>query len=126
MTHIEKVFVAMGKLGAPTNHHLVGMIIGGPLATHTELVNLSRQFGLVRTLNPVIFNEEVVSMSYEPWEFFRRPNCELSKTHIVEGYFTVSAVSSPSTSQLLKEPQQQRSPELTLVDSREERLEPVI
>ena len=103
MTCIEKVFVAMGKLRAPTNHYLVRMGIGGPI--HTKLVN--RQFGLVRTLNPVIFNEEAVSMPYEPWEFFRRPNRELSKAHIVEGFFTVSAVSSPSTLQLLKEPQQQ-------------------
>ena len=98
------------------------MGIGGPI--HTKLVN--RQFGLVRTLNPVIFNEEAVSMPYEPWEFFRRPKRELSKAHIVEGYFTVSVVSSPSTLQLLKGQQPQQSPESALVDSREGRLEPVI
>ena len=87
MTRIEEVFVENGKLRAPTNHHLVRMGLSGPL--HTELVE--RQFGLIRTLNPVIFNEEAVSMSYEPWEFFRGPNHELSKAHIVEGCFTVSA-----------------------------------
>ena len=118
MTRIKKVFVEMGKLRAPTNHHIVRMGIGGP--THTELVNRQPEFGLISTLNPVIFNEEAVSMSYEPWEFLRGPNRELSKAHIVVGCFTDSVVSSPSTSQLLKEPQQQRSSESTSADSREE------
>ena len=86
MTRIKKVFVEIGKLRAPTNHHLVRMGLSGPM--HTELVN--RQFGLISTLNRLIFNEGAVPMSYEPWEFFRRPNRERSKAHIVEGYFTVT------------------------------------
>ena len=56
MNSIKKVFVAMGKLRAPTNHHLVRKGIGGPI--HTELVN--RQFGLICTSNPVIFNQDSV------------------------------------------------------------------
>ena len=61
MTRIEKVLVEMGKLKAQTNHYLVKMGMGGP--TTTELVN--RQFGLIHVLNPVMFKEEVVPMSYE-------------------------------------------------------------
>ena len=60
---------------------------------HTELIN--RPFGLIRQLNPVLFDEESVSLSYEPWEFFRGPNRELIKAQIVVGCFldvlTVSA-----------------------------------
>ena len=63
VTRIEKVFVENGKLREPTNHHLVRVGLSRPM--HTKLVN--RQFGLIRTLNPVIYNEEAVSMSSEPW-----------------------------------------------------------
>ena len=97
MNRIDKVFVELGdmKLKAPINHQLVRVGLNGPM--HTELIN--RQFGLIRQLNPVLFDEESVSLSYEPWEFFRGPNRELSKAHIVVGCFTDSAVSSPTTSQ---------------------------
>ena len=51
MTRIEKVLLGIGnlKLKAPSNHHLVRVGLNGPM--HTELIN--RQFGLIRTLNPV-------------------------------------------------------------------------
>ena len=57
---------------------------------HMELIN--RQFGLIRSLNPVHFNEEAVALSYEPWEIFRGPNRELSRARIVVGCFSGSAV----------------------------------
>ena len=59
-------------------------------------------------------------MSYNAWEFYRRPNRELSKARIVVGCFAGSAVSSPKTSQLLKEPHHERPIEEVLADSREE------
>ena len=109
MTRIDKVFVEIGnmKMKAPTNHHLVRVGFSGPM--HTELID--RQFGLIRTLNPVHFNEEAVALSYEPWEFFCGPNRELKRARNVVGCFSGSVVSSPSTAQRPKEPQQQRPPE---------------
>ena len=109
MTRIEKVFLGIGnlKLKAPSNHHLVRVGLSGP--THTELIN--RQFRLIRTLNPVHFNGEAVALSYEPWEFYRGPNRELSRARIVVGCFSGSVVTSPSTLQRLGEPQQERPSE---------------
>ena len=83
---------------------------------HTELIN--RQFGLVRSLNPVPYTEEALPMSYNAWDFYRRPNRELSKARIVVGCFAGSAVSSPKTSQLLKEQHNERPIEEASVDSR--------
>ena len=100
------------------------MRVGLNAPMHTELIN--RQFGLIRQLNPVHFDEEAVSLSYEPWEFFRGPNRELSKAHIVVGCFRDSVVSSPTTSQRPKVPQQQRPSETTSADLRKERLASVI
>ena len=91
---------------------------------HTELIN--RQFGLIRQLNPVLFDEESVSLSYEPWEFFRGPNRELSKAQIVVGCFTDSAVSSPTTLQRPEVPQHQRPFKTTSADLLEGRLASVI
>ena len=86
---------------------------------HTELIN--SQFGVIRTLNPVHFDEEAVALSYEPWEFYRGPNRELSRARIVVGCFSGSTVSSPSTSQRLGEPQQERPSEPISEELREER-----
>ena len=118
MTRIETVFLDIGnlKLKAPSNHHLVRVGLNGPM--HTELIN--RQFGIIRSLNPAPHNEAALPMSYNACEFYRRPNRELSKARIVVGCFAGSAVSSPKTSQLLKEPQLERPMEEVLADSREE------
>ena len=99
MTRIEKVFLDIGnlKLKAPSNHRRVRVGLNGPM--HTEHIN--SQFGMIRTLNPVHFNEEAVALSYEPWEFYRGPNRELSRARILVGCFSGFAVSSPSTSQRL-------------------------
>ena len=70
--------------------------------------------------------EETPLYYHETWEFFLRSNRELSKARIMEGYFTVPAVTRPSTPQLLMEPQHQRPPESISQDSREELLEQVI
>ena len=120
MTRIEKVFLDIGnlKLKAPSNHHLVRVGLNGPM--HTELIN--PQLGLIRTLNPVHYNGEAVAVSYEPWEFYRGPNRELSRARIVVGCFSGSAVSSPSTLQLLGEPQQERPSEPISEEPREERI----
>ena len=85
MTRIKKVFLDIGnlKLKAPSNHHLVRVGLNGPM--HTELI--SRQFGLIRTLNPVHYDENAVAVSYEPWEFYRGPNRELIRASIVVGCF---------------------------------------
>ena len=85
---------------------------------HTELIN--RQFGLIRTLNPVHYDENAVAVSYEPWELYRGPNRELSRARIVVGCFSGSAVSSPSTSQRLGVPQQERPSEPISEEPREE------
>ena len=99
MTRIEKVFLDIGnlKLKAPSNHHLVRVGLNGPM--HTELIN--RQFGLIRTLNPVHYGDSEKAVSYKPWEFYRGPNRELSRARIVVGCFSGSAVSSSSTLQRL-------------------------
>ena len=110
------------KLKAPAQHQLVRVGLNGPM--HTELIN--RQFGLVRTLNPVHFNEEALPMSYNPWDFYRRPNRELAQARIAVGCFSGSAVSSPSTSQRLEEPQLLRPLEQASADSREERMGTVV
>ena len=110
------------KLKAPAHHQLVRVGLNGPM--HTELIN--RQFGLVRTLNPVRFHEEAVPMSYNPWEFYSRPNRELSQARIVVGCFSGSSVSSPSTSQRLEEQQIVRPLEPASADSQGERAGTVV
>ena len=72
MSPIKKIFVEIGdfKLKAPAQHQLVRVGLDGPM--HTKLIN--RQFGLVRSLNPVPYNEEALPMSYNAWDFYRRPN----------------------------------------------------
>ena len=77
--------------------------------TITALVN--RQFGLIHKLNPVMLEGEEVPLYYETWKFFRRPNRELNKARIMEGYLTVPVVIRSITSQLLMEQQHQRPPE---------------
>ena len=73
----------------------------------TSMVN--RQFGLIHKLNPVRSNVQEVTLYYETWEFFRRPNRELNKAQIMVGHFTAAEVTRhmPGALQLLKEPQQQ-------------------
>ena len=83
---------------------------------HTELIN--RQYGLVQSLNPVFYNGHALPVSYNAWDIYRRPNRELSKARIVVGCFVESAVSS--TSQLFREPHQERPIEEASADSREE------
>ena len=78
MNHIEKIFVDTGE--TPNNHFLVKPGIGLPPVT--GLVN--RQFKLIYKLNPV--NQGNVALYYDAWEFFRRPNRELNKAKIMEGY----------------------------------------
>ena len=63
-----------------------------------------------------------MAVSYEPWEFYRGPNRELSRARIVVGSFSGSVVSSPSTSQRLGEPQQERPSEPISEEPREERI----
>ena len=68
-----------------------------------------------------------MALYYDAWEFFRRPNRELNKARVMEGYYTAAAVTrqTSSTQQLLMEQQHQRPTELISQDSREERLEQV-
>ena len=75
MTHIEKTFVRMSKLQAPTNSSLVKNNTNGPMTT--SLVN--RQFGLIHKLNPVRSDVQEIPLYNETWEFNRRPNRELNK-----------------------------------------------
>ena len=74
MTRIEKTFVQMGKLQAPTIRYLVKNNTDGPMST--SLAN--RQFGLIHKLNPVRSDVQEISLYYDTWEFFRRPNRDLN------------------------------------------------
>ena len=84
----------------------------------TGLVN--RQFKLIMTLNPV--NQGTMALYYDAWDFFRNPNRELNKATVMEGYFTVAAVTRQMsrTPRLLNAPQPQRPNESISQDSREE------
>ena len=86
MNRIEKIFVDTGNLKTPNSHFLVKAGIGLPPVT--GLVN--RQFKLILKLNPV--NQGNLTLYYDVWEFFRRPNRELNKARVMEGYFTAAAV----------------------------------
>ena len=90
MTHIEEVFLKVGKLHlkAPARHQLVKVGLKGPM--HTELIN--RQYGIVRSLNPVLYNIHALPVSYKPWDVLRRPNRELSKARLVVACFVESKV----------------------------------
>ena len=88
MNRIEKIFVDTGDMKMQNNHFLVKTGIGLPPVT--GLVN--RQFKLIIKLNPV--NQENVALYYDAWEFFRRPNRELNRARVMEGYFTAAAVTS--------------------------------
>ena len=118
MTHIEEVFLKIGKLHlkAPARHQLVKVGLKGPM--HTELIN--RQYGIVRALNPVLYNIQALPVSYKPWDVLRRPNRELSKARLVVACFVESNVTMPIASQPFKEPHQERPIEEISADSREE------
>ena len=85
MTPIEKVFLEIGdlKLKAPARHQLVRVGLKGPM--HTELIN--RQYGTVRSLNPVLYNIHALPVSYKPWDVFRRPNRVLAQARLVVACF---------------------------------------
>ena len=122
MNRIEKIFVDTGDMKTPNNHFLVKTRSGLPPLT--GLVN--RQFKMIVKLNPI--NEGTVALYYDTWDFFRRPNRELNKAKVMEGYFTAGAVTRrmSSAQRLLMEPQHQRPNESVSQDSRDERLEQVI
>ena len=88
MTRIERIVVDKGDLKTPNNHYLVKT--GRGLPQITGLVN--SQFKLVMTLNPV--NQGTIALYYVAWDFFRNPNRELNKATVMEGHFTVAAVTT--------------------------------
>ena len=118
MTPIEKVFLEIGdlKLKAPARHQLVRVGLKGPM--HTELIN--RQYGTVRSLNPVLYNIHALPVSYKPWDVFRRPNRALAQARLVVACFVEPKSAVSSTSQLSKEPPQERHIGEGSADSREE------
>ena len=122
MNRIEKNFVDKGDMKTLNNHFLAKT--GSGLSPLTGLVN--RQFKMIVKLNPI--NEGTVALYYDTWDFFRRPNRELNKAKVMEGYFTAGAVTRRMSSapRLLMEPQHQRPNESVSQDSREEQLEQVI
>ena len=118
MTPIEKVFLEIGdlKLKAPARHQLVRVGLKGPM--HTDLIN--RQYGTVRSLNPVLNNIHALPVSYKPWDVFRRPNRALAQARLVVACFVEPKSAVSSTSQLFKEQHQERHIGEGSADSREE------